>query len=66
MVAVPGDALQAEARALALTMTQHDPMVLAAAKRSLREGALLSLPEAMKNEQQRTAELRSQRAGRQG
>ena len=65
--AVPGDALQAEARALALAMTQHDPAVLAAAKRSLREGALLSLPEAIKNEQQRAAELRSQRArGRQG
>jgi 2-(1,2-epoxy-1,2-dihydrophenyl)acetyl-CoA isomerase len=64
--AVPGERLLEEARALALEMAAHDPDVLAAAKRSLHEGASLSLPDAMKNEQERSTELRRLRVAKQG
>jgi enoyl-CoA hydratase/carnithine racemase len=64
--AVPGDRLLDEARSLAQSMAAHDPEVLAAAKRSLHEGAALSLADAMKNEQALAAELRRHRANKRG
>jgi 2-(1,2-epoxy-1,2-dihydrophenyl)acetyl-CoA isomerase len=64
--AVPSDLLQGEARKLALAMAEHDPDVIAAAKRSLREGADLPLNDAMKNEQRLSGELRRLRAGGRG
>jgi 2-(1,2-epoxy-1,2-dihydrophenyl)acetyl-CoA isomerase len=60
--AVPADQLLEQARELALSMAAHDPDVLAAAKRSLHEGASLSLADAMENERERAGELRSLRA----
>ena len=40
---------------------EYDPAVVAAARRGLREGAGLSLEEAMKNEQALSASLRDGR-----
>jgi 2-(1,2-epoxy-1,2-dihydrophenyl)acetyl-CoA isomerase len=48
---------------LATTLAGYDPTVLASAKRALREGASLSLPDAMQNEQRLSAELRAKRGG---
>jgi 2-(1,2-epoxy-1,2-dihydrophenyl)acetyl-CoA isomerase len=58
---VPGAALPNEARALARAMAEIRPEVLAAAKAALRFGAQASMAEAMKNEQEASARLRSAR-----
>ncbi len=55
------DTLIAEARALANTMAQSRPEVLAAAKRALNYGAGASMAEAIRNERERSAELRAVR-----
>jgi enoyl-CoA hydratase/carnithine racemase len=59
----PADALIPEARALANAMAQCRPEVLAAAKHALHYGAGASMAEAMRNERERSAELRSARGG---
>jgi enoyl-CoA hydratase/carnithine racemase len=56
---VPGELLMDEARAMAAQMAECKPAVLAAAKRALLYGASATLADAMKNEQQQSAELRS-------
>ncbi len=58
---VPGDQLIETARALALEIAAHDPEVVRFAKRVLYEGAGLDMASAMKNEQERSAELRAAR-----
>ncbi len=58
---VPGDELVATARALALEIAAHEPEVVRFAKRVLYEGAGLDMASAMKNEQERSAELRALR-----
>jgi enoyl-CoA hydratase/carnithine racemase len=55
---VPAGEVLAAAREMAGQMTQCDPAVLAAAKRALYYGASASMAEAMKNEQESSAELR--------
>jgi enoyl-CoA hydratase/carnithine racemase len=59
--ALPGAELMGAVREVAATMAGYDPAVLAATKRALREGEGLSLAEAMRNEQQLSAELRAAR-----
>ncbi len=58
---VPGDELISTARAIALEIAAHDPEVVRFAKRVLYEGAGLDMASAMKNEQERSAELRAAR-----
>lgn len=58
---VPDAALMAEAHALARSMAEHRPEVLAAAKAALRHGAEATMAEAMRHEQEASAALR--RAG---
>ena len=58
---VPGESLMDEARAMAAQMAECRPEVLAAAKRALLYGASASLADAMKNEQDQSAELRGPR-----
>jgi len=58
---VPGDELIETARAIALEIAAHDPEVVRFAKRALYEGAGLDMASAMKNEQERSAELRALR-----
>lgn len=58
---VPDDELLAEARALAAQMAQCAPEVLAAAKAALGYGEGASLADAMRNERERSAELRARR-----
>jgi enoyl-CoA hydratase/carnithine racemase len=55
---VPAGEVLSAARAMAAEMAECDPAVLAAAKRALYYGASASMSEAMKNEQERSAELR--------
>ena len=55
---VPADEVVSAAREMALQMAECKPAVLAAAKRALYYGATASMAEAMKNEQERSAELR--------
>jgi 2-(1,2-epoxy-1,2-dihydrophenyl)acetyl-CoA isomerase len=55
---VPADAVLAAAREMAGQMSECAPAVLAAAKRALHFGASASMAEAMRNEQERSAELR--------
>jgi len=50
--------LQAAARAKAVAMAQCRPEVLTAAKRALRFGAASSMEDAMRNERERSAEIR--------
>jgi len=61
--AVPGDALLAEARALAGRMAAHPPEAVAAAKALLNFGAENSMADAMRREQRGSAEL-AELAGR--
>jgi len=56
---VPPDALLDEARATARAMAECRPEVLAAAKAALHYGTSASMEEAMRNEQQASAELRN-------
>lgn len=58
---LPGGELMTRAREIAQAMAALDPAVIAAARRGLREGAGLSLEEAMKNEQALSASLRDGR-----
>jgi len=58
---VPGEALAAEARALAASMAEKDPAVLAAAKAALLHGEEASMEEAMGFESKAAAELRESR-----
>ena len=60
---VPGDALMESAREVAASIAGHDPLTIAAAKRALNFGADHSMEEAMRNEQQTSAELREARRG---
>lgn len=55
---VPAEQVVPAAREMALQMAACKPEVLAAAKRALRYGAGASMAEAMKNEQERSTELR--------
>ncbi len=55
---VPAEDVVSAAREMALQMAECKPGVLAAAKRALYYGATASMAEAMKNEQQRSVELR--------
>jgi len=55
---VPAEEVIPAAREMALQMAECKPAVLAAAKRALYYGAASSMAEAMKNEQERSAELR--------
>jgi enoyl-CoA hydratase/carnithine racemase len=55
---VPNDDLLAEARALAAEMVQARPEALAAAKAALHFGAVATMAEAMRNEQEASAALR--------
>jgi 2-(1,2-epoxy-1,2-dihydrophenyl)acetyl-CoA isomerase len=55
---VPPEEVVSSAREMALQMAECKPAVLAAAKRALYYGASASMAEAMKNEQERSAELR--------
>jgi enoyl-CoA hydratase/carnithine racemase len=59
---VPDDQILAEARALAAQMAQCAPEVLAAAKAALLYGEAASMADAMKNERERSAELRGKRS----
>jgi enoyl-CoA hydratase/carnithine racemase len=59
---LPGGDLMTRAREIAHAMAALDPAVIAAARRGLREGAGLSLEQAMKNEQSLSASLRDVRA----
>jgi enoyl-CoA hydratase/carnithine racemase len=58
---VPADQVLATAREMAAQICESRPEVIAAAKRALHFGAAASMAEAMKNEQQRSAELRAAR-----
>jgi enoyl-CoA hydratase/carnithine racemase len=58
---VSGDALLAEARALAAEMAKSAPEVLAAAKAALRFGESAGMAEAMKNEREASERLRALR-----
>ena len=58
---VPDDQLMPEARSLAAQMAQCAPEVLAAAKAALLYGDEASLADAMKNERERSAELRARK-----
>jgi 2-(1,2-epoxy-1,2-dihydrophenyl)acetyl-CoA isomerase len=58
---VPDDQLLPEARALAAQMAQCAPEVLAAAKAALLYGEDASMADAMKNERERSAELRARK-----
>jgi 2-(1,2-epoxy-1,2-dihydrophenyl)acetyl-CoA isomerase len=58
---VPPERLAARARELALAMAEHDPQVLAAAKRALSAGEAASLREAMENERRESATLAAAR-----
>ena len=60
---VPGDALMESAREVAASIAGHDPLTIAAAKRVVNFGADHSMEEAMRNEQQTSAELREARRG---
>jgi len=55
---VPAEEVVAAAREMALQMAECKPAVLAAAKRALYYGAAATMADAMKNEQERSAELR--------
>ena len=55
---VPAEDVAAAAREMALQMAECKPAVLAAAKRALYYGASATMADAMKNEQERSAELR--------
>jgi 2-(1,2-epoxy-1,2-dihydrophenyl)acetyl-CoA isomerase len=55
---VPAADVLSAAREMAAEMAESRPEVLAAAKRALYYGASASMAEAMKNEQERSAELR--------
>ena len=55
---VPAEEVVPAAREMALQMAACRPEVLAAAKRALHFGAQATMAEAMKNEQERSAELR--------
>jgi len=59
-VVAPED-LVAEARALAAEMAQCAPEVLAAAKAALLYGEGASMADAMRNERERSAELRARK-----
>ena len=58
---LPGAQLMEKTREIARTMAGYEPAVLAAARRGLREGAGLSLADAMKNEESLSAALREER-----
>ncbi len=58
---VPGPELMDKAREIASAMAEIDPAVIAAARQGLREGANLSLADAMRNEQKLSAQLRESR-----
>jgi 2-(1,2-epoxy-1,2-dihydrophenyl)acetyl-CoA isomerase len=58
---VPDDQLLPEARALAAQMAQCAPEVLAAAKAAVLYGEDASMADAMKNERERSAELRGRK-----
>ena len=58
---VPADEVLPEARAVAAEICESRPEVIAAAKRALHFGATATMAEAMKNEQERSAELRARR-----
>lgn len=58
---VPGDALLAEARALAASFAEKDPAVLAAAKAAITFGESHGLEEAMRNERSQGGALREGR-----
>jgi 2-(1,2-epoxy-1,2-dihydrophenyl)acetyl-CoA isomerase len=55
---VPAEEVASAAREMALQMAECKPAVLAAAKRALYYGASATMADAMKNEQERSAELR--------
>ncbi len=59
--AVPAEEVMGMALKIARNMATIDPAVLAAARRGLREGAGLTLAEAMKNEQSLSESLRRER-----
>ena len=59
---VPADDLMKEAREMAQAMAEHDPAVLAFAKRALNFGESASMAEAMANEQKLSGALREARA----
>jgi enoyl-CoA hydratase/carnithine racemase len=56
---VPAGALLEEARAMARSMQESRPEVLAAAKAALKLGAQSSMSEAMQNERDASARLRA-------
>lgn len=58
---VPGEELMQAARETARQIAEHDPAVIAHAKRILHEGAAGGMAEAMENEQKASAELRALR-----
>jgi len=58
---VAGEELMKSVRETASQIAAHDPVVIANAKRILREGALSSMVTAMTNEQAASAELRKSR-----
>lgn len=59
--AVPRDNVLVEARAMGEQMAEVDPVVLAYAKRALHFGAAHSMAEAMKNEQDESAAMKTAR-----
>ncbi|MBP1685204.1 MAG: enoyl-CoA hydratase [Deltaproteobacteria bacterium] len=61
---VPATTLKEAVRALAIELSRYDANALAAAKRLVRQGAGVSLAEAMRNELAESAALRDKRARR--
>ncbi len=61
---VPADELMKEAREWARSLAEIDPDVLAAGKRALDFGAAHDMAESMRNEQERSEELRKLRASK--